>query len=99
MITNILQFFNQTGRKIPDFVSAVAFLQTEVGELVDAMIRHGHFGEGWKRNNPDKEVSVEDEIADVLMMTLLAAHAAGIDPAAALINKMHRKGWRYESVD
>jgi len=57
------------------------------------MICHGHFGEGWRRNNPDKEASIANELADVLMMTLLAANAAGIDVEEALIAKMKKKGW------
>ena len=82
----------------PDLLASVAFLQTEVGELIDALIRRGDYGSGWVRNNPDKQYSVEDEMADVYMMLWRAAMAEDIDLDQALINKMARKGFSEEEA-
>lgn len=67
---------------------ALLFLQTEVGELVDA---HMRTEPEWVRNTQDKDVSVADEVADVLMMLVAYAGSQGLDPEECLKNKIRRK--------
>ena len=43
------------------------------------------------RNNQERERSIPDELADVMMMTLVLAYTLGVDPAQALREKMARK--------
>jgi len=93
MIKQILDYFKQTGRKVPELLPAVIFAQTELGETFDAIMRSGMVGDGWLRNN-ERESQIEIELADTYMMLLLAASAIEVDLDAVLAAKMIRKGWQ-----
>ena len=93
MISQILDYFRQTGRKVPELLPAVIFAQTELGETFDAIMRSGMVGEGWLRNN-ERDSQIEVELADTYMMILLAASAMDVDLEEVLTKKMKRKGWK-----
>ncbi len=96
MIHQILDYFRQTGRKVPELLPAVIFAQTELGETFDAIMRSGLVGEGWLRNH-ERDASIEVELADTYMMILLAAAAIEVNLDEVLKEKMLRKGWKPES--
>ncbi len=96
MIHQILDYFRQTGRKVPELLPAVIFAQTELGETFDAIMRAGLVGEGWLRNH-ERDARIEVELADTYMMILLAAAAIEVDLDEVLTEKMLRKGWQPES--
>ncbi|MBN1267358.1 MAG: hypothetical protein JXA25_17840 [Anaerolineales bacterium] len=93
MIHQILDYFQQTGRKVPELLPAVIFAQTELGETFDAIMRSGMVGEGWLRNN-ERDSQIEIELADTYMMLLLAAASIDVDLDFVLTEKMLRKGWQ-----
>ena len=93
MISQILDYFRQTGRKVPELLPAVIFAQTELGETFDAIMRSGMVGQGWLRNN-ERDSQIEVELADTYMMILLAASAMDVDLDEVLTKKMQRKGWK-----
>jgi hypothetical protein len=93
MIHQILDYFRQTGRKVPELLPAVIFAQTELGETFDAIMRSGLVGEGWLRNH-ERDARIDVELADTYMMILLAAAAIEVDLDEVLTEKMLRKGWQ-----
>lgn len=81
---------------IPDFLKAIAFIVTEVGELFDAWIRT-MANDGFVRNHGEKDVDPAEELADVIMMAYIAADQLGIDLDKALrakLDRMDRKKYR-----
>ena len=84
----IVAYYDLRGYVTPSLKDAAIWLATEVGELLDAIMRTE---KDWVRNNPDKPSKVEEELADVMMMLLVAAGAADVDPMDALLRKMNRK--------
>jgi len=82
-------YYEKRGLKFPDANSALLFLVSEVGELADAVVSHEP---GWIRNNPEKEINLEDEIGDVLMMLTAFAICHDIDPYQAMLKKFNKKG-------
>lgn len=89
----ILYYYEKRGLKLPDFNSAMKFVQTELGEVYELdLAREG----GWVRNNPESKpkFSREElaiELGDVIMMIMVAGIVEGVDPLKALIDKMERK--------
>lgn len=93
MIVQILKYFRYRKMRVPNLIEAMIWLTTEIGEAFDAAMRTGFMGEGWVRNNPDKQASLVNELADIYMMTELAAHAINLDLRAQLRLKMKRAGF------
>lgn len=88
MLDEVLRYYQARGLVMPSTDEAMLFLVSEIGELADALVT----GRGaWVRNNPGRERSIPDELADVMMMTLVLAHTLGVDPNQALREKMARK--------
>ncbi len=74
--------------KMPNTKDAAIYLATESAEVLDAVMR---MESGWVRSNK-KETDVGEELADVITMAILTAHAAGIDNLFEIIlNKLSRK--------
>lgn len=88
MLDEVLRYYQARGLVTPSTDEAMLFLVSEIGELADALVsKRGQ----WVRNNPDRERSIPDELADVLMMTIVLGNALGIDPVQALREKMARE--------
>lgn len=62
-------------------------IQEELGELSSAHLKLTHRGRIGKKSKRSLEQNLEDEIADVLAMTLLFAEKKGIDAERALKRK------------
>lgn len=94
----ILQYYRKRGLKWPDFDNAMKFALTEIGEVYEIdLAREG----GWVRNNPDAKPAFDKdalgrELGDVIMMLMVAGIAEGVNPLAALVNKINKK---LETVD
>ena len=84
----ISEYFDMRGLKKPDTKDSCMWVASEVGEMIDAVMR---LEQGWVRNNPDRESKVEDELGDVLMMLLITAETLDINIMDALLRKMNRK--------
>jgi len=89
----IIEYYRKRGLKWPDFNDAMKFAITELGEVYEIdLARTG----GWVRNNPgskpgfDKE-DLGRELGDVIMMLMVAGIVEGVNPLAALINKINTK--------
>lgn len=83
----IKHYFHTRGMKNPQAKDAAIFLCTEVGELLDALMRQEM---GWVRNNI-KESDPASELADCLMMTMVCADALGVDIFETLETKLEAK--------
>ena len=68
----------------PTLDEAILFLTSEVGEVCDAYLRDYSF----ERNNLDKEVDIEEELADVLFMVYVCAITRGFDIDRKLRDKL-----------
>lgn len=86
----IVDYYDYRRLKIPDLKDSAIWLSIEVAELQDALMRQEP---GWVRNNPDKPSDIAGEIGDVLMMLIVTAGMANIDPVQALLDKMKSKGF------
>ena len=78
--------------KMPDTAEAMMFAASELGEAFDVLLE---LRGGWKRNHPeDKPHTVDalaNELADTLMMIMVAGHTIGFDLEEVLIERMKRK--------
>jgi hypothetical protein len=87
----ITSYYNNRGLKWPaDADEALDWLLTELAEAKELLLaRRGD----WVRNNPDAHPDfnrrlLKAEIADILMMALVAGMVEGLDPLAALHQKL-----------
>lgn len=64
---------------------SVLFLVSEVGELADALMRQHHYTRNHSRN-----VSVCEELADVVIMAYVTGELLGMDVDAAVHNKLQK---------
>ena len=86
-------YFVQRQFKFPNVWQAMAWLNTEVGEVYELLlIRDG----GWVRNNPKiksqwSSDALADELGDILMMVVVVGLVDKVNPVEALIKKMRRK--------
>lgn len=87
LIFKIRQYYLCRGLKWPDKKDSILWLFTELGELVDAVLR---LESGWVRNN-NKDTDVASELGDCLFMLLVTSQCLGIDPIEAMLNKMEKK--------
>lgn len=65
---------------------AADFLVTEVGEVIEAVLRQEP---GYVRNN-DREVDLGSELADVVIMAYRTARIAGVDLTEAIEAKLDK---------
>lgn len=97
----ILEYYELRGLRMPNLKDSGIWLSTEVGELLDAIMR---LECGWVRNDPAKNTpallekdntaklrAVEEEMGDCLMMLLVTAHLIDVDIMNVLLRKMNRK--------
>jgi len=93
LIDIIKDYYTLRDLKWPDIWEALAFVQTEMGEVYEILLAERG---GWVRNNPgDKPTftkeSLSEEIGDAIMMLLVAGISRGVDPIESLKNKLARK--------
>ena len=76
----------------PDVAHALMWATTEIGEATDVYL--STMGTPWVRNHPHTKKSgskaLEDELADAIMMLMVAGIQARVDPLRALVEKMER---------
>jgi len=89
----IKSYYEVRGLKWPTIEQAMMWAQTELAEVYELLLaRDG----GWSRNNPeshqgfDKDALAE-ELGDSIMMLIVAGLVEGVDPLAALREKVERK--------
>ncbi len=70
----------------------MAILTEEVGELARLFSRK--FGDQSFKNNEENELSLEDEMADVLWVLICMANQTGVDLSAAFQKNMLKKTQR-----
>lgn len=90
----IKDYFEKRGLKwSPNSWQSLAFLQTELAEVYELLLDRES---GYVRNNPqnkpqfDKD-KLEEELGDVIMMTMVTGIIEGVDPLQGLLKKMERK--------
>jgi NTP pyrophosphatase (non-canonical NTP hydrolase) len=66
---------------------SMAFIVTEAGELLDAMLKSGYADAEYLRNRP-QEKDLETELGDLLFMTITLANSLGLDVDRALLKSM-----------
>ena len=85
-------YYQIRGLKVPDTAEAMMFAASELGEAFDVLLE---MKGGWTRNHPDsKDNTIGDlaeELADTLMMIMVAGHSIGVDLENVLIARMKRK--------
>jgi len=78
--------------KEPTTTEAILWATSELGEVCDVLLE---LRGGWTRNHPeDKRDTVDalvEELADVLMMVMVAGHTIGSDLEEVLIARMKEK--------
>ena len=62
-------------------------ISIEAGELLEAFL--------WKAPNDAKTEKIEEELADIMIFTLLLAHEKGIDLNQAIQNKLAKNKLKY----
>ncbi len=81
------------GLKFPNEWEALAFAQTEMGEVYELLLAEIP---GWTRNHPERhegftEERFAEELGDVIMMLMMAGMARGVNPLDALAKKLYAK--------
>jgi NTP pyrophosphatase (non-canonical NTP hydrolase) len=91
IIDSIKAYFDKRGLLYAQQpVEALLFLNSEIGELNDAIV---HKMGDWVRNN-ERERDADMEIGDVVMMTAITAKLLGYDDVIELMfEKWRRKGF------
>jgi NTP pyrophosphatase (non-canonical NTP hydrolase) len=85
------QWINTTGVRYFNELTNTAILMEEVGEVARIMSRK--YGEqSFKKS--DEEVSLADEIADVLFVLICLANQTGIDLNEAFLKNLEKKSVR-----
>lgn len=83
----IVDYYEARNLKWPDAKESALWITTEVGELIDSLLRKE---QGWVRNNA-KSSDPAEELADTLMMVMVCARSLGVDVVEVLLAKMERK--------
>lgn len=91
LIERIEKYYRDRNLKWPDKKDAAIWLSTEVGELLDSLMR---LELGWVRNTV-KASDPAEELADCLMMVMVCSKSLGIDVVEVLLEKMERKTKQY----
>ncbi len=81
------------GLKFPNEWEALAFAQTELGEVYELLLAEIP---GWTRNHPERHEGFTgerfaEELGDVIMMVMMAGMARGVNPLDALAKKLYAK--------
>jgi len=93
MIELIRNYYEIRGLKWPTVEQAMMLMQTRVSEVYKIIFARE---EGWAKNNPDKHKAhiasvLAEELGDAIMMLIVAGIVEGVDPLAALREKIERK--------
>ena len=72
-----------------------AAIAIEAGELQEAMLWRSDDGVRERLANGSLREKVSEELADVLIFTLLLAHEIGVDPVATIKAKLTKNALRY----
>jgi len=89
----IIYYYAIRNLKWPNIDKALQWHDTEKGEACEVLLaRDG----GWVRNNPDDHPAFDkdklaEELGDMVMMTIVAGLAEGVDVITALRQKIARK--------
>lgn len=81
-------WINSTGVRYFDELTNTAMLMEEVGEVARVMARQ--YGEQSFKPS-DKDVKLEDEMADVLFVLICLANQTGVDLSLALEKNLEKK--------
>lgn len=98
MLALIRRYYAARKLKEPTAKEALLWAQTEMGEAIDLRMQ---LDGGWVRNHEKEPYSPEryaEELGDAIMMLLKAGMAEGVDPLAALEEKLNRKIKEVQSV-
>jgi NTP pyrophosphatase (non-canonical NTP hydrolase) len=93
-LEDVKQYYVARGLVVPNVWESLAWAATEAGEVYEVLLRGD---KEWVRNNKDKEgipylpADLAEELGDQIMMLIVAGWAEGVDPIAALKEKMRRK--------
>lgn len=82
------EWIQTTGVRYFNELTNMAMLTEEVGEVARIIARR--YGEQSEKPG-DKEKDLEDELADVLFVTICLANQTGVDLTAALQNNLKKK--------
>jgi len=96
--TELLDYYQFRGMKIPNTKEALDFAVTEIGEAMDSWIRENQTD--WVRNNPSKETNLAFELADTYQMLEMACYAhCGSSLETVLLEKWASKGYHIPTRD
>lgn len=93
-LNDVKEYYAARGLVIPNVWEALGWSATEGGEVYEVLLRKN---QDWTRNNKAKEgipynsSDFADELGDQIMMLVVAGWVEGVDPIAALKEKMRRK--------
>ncbi|MCK5642568.1 MAG: hypothetical protein KAJ19_17300 [Gammaproteobacteria bacterium] len=93
MIDLIRNYYKVRGLKWPTIEQAMMWVETELGETYELLLsRDGD----WVRNHPWNKTmfssgALAEELGDAIMMLIVAGIVEGVDPLAALREKIERK--------
>lgn len=94
MINLIKNYYEIRGLKWPTVEQAMMWAQTELAEVYEILLARES---GWIRNNPERHTdsnlsdNLAEELGDAIMMLSVAGIVSGVDPLAALREKIERK--------
>ena len=89
----ITEYYKARDLKWPDAWEALAWAQTELGEVYELLLAQRG---GWIRNNPSDKQSYSpnafaDELADALMMLIVAGMTRDVDPVEWLRHRLENE--------
>lgn len=82
----VVAYFMARNLACPNLQDSASFMLLEAGEVLDQVLRDKLY----TRNHPNNS-SLEEELGDVMMMTLMTAFVAGINLEEAMVEKMISK--------
>lgn len=93
MIDLIRNYYKVRGLKWPTIEQALMWTQTELAEAIEIILARER---GWTRNSPEEHKEriasdLAEELGDAIMMLIVAGIVEGVDPLAALREKIERK--------
>lgn len=93
LVALVETYYAHRDLKWPTTIQALMWAQTELAEVYELLLaRDG----GWVRNNPESKEAfskerLAEELGDTIMMLFVAGIIEGVDPIAALKNKIESK--------
>jgi len=89
----VIEYYKIRSLNKPNIWESLGWAISELGEVYEVLMS---WNSRWVRNNPqDHPVKTKEDLAeelgDVIMMIIAAGLSEGVDPIAAMRNKMKRK--------